>query len=403
MFESAGSAEQLANFAEIFFGSLIIALVYFVIRQKTRGLPLPGANEFDWTVTILGLWCFTGMVIDAWGHKHGAVDESFFTPWHAIWYSGFTAFAGFIIHALSRLHGGKLPRNYADLKRFFTSMPPGYSVGVAGMFVFAFAGFGDMLWHTFLGIEGGTDILLSTTHLGLAAGLILTLMTPFWAAWFTPGSGEEGLRSQLPMLLGLGGAWSVLTLFTSFIHPQTVPYSDICDSLSMCQQGTVGLEKGISAIILQAAIMTAVVLLFLRRWKPVAGTFTVLFAINGLAISAFAPGPAEEMWKHMFTPLLAGIVIDFLHHRIQPTKEFRWRLFCFLIPSTHTLVWMLLMTYQRGWDYGMVAGYPVMAPLGWSVHATIGAIFLAGSMGILVGMVTDPPEVPLAKSDPLTS
>jgi hypothetical protein len=402
--ELFGSTEELISFAKIFLGSLVVSLLYFLIKKKMSSIPLPGEKQFDWTVLVLGMWCFTGMSIDAWGHKHGEVNDSFFTPWHAIWYSGFTAFAGFITYSLLRLHDGPLPRSPASVKRFLASMPAGYGVGVAGMVVFSLAGFGDMLWHTFLGIEGGTDILLSTTHLGLAAGLALSLMTPFWAAWHVEGSGEEGLSSQLPMIFGLAGAWSVLTLFTSYIHPQTISFYDICSSLPQCPENGAGLEKGVSAILLQSAILSGVVMLYLRRWKPDFGAFTILLGFNGIAIAAFAPGDLGVAWKHIVAPLLAGLVIDLAYWKLQPDSSRKLKIFAFIVPALQTIIWMLTLLYQTGWQYVVVGGYPVMSPLGWTVHATFGAIFLAGSVGVLMSIVTDPPNNPKAKdSDSQTS
>jgi hypothetical protein len=37
----------------------------------------------------------------------------------------------------------------------------------------------------------------------------------------------------------------------------------------------------------------------------------------------------------------------------------------------------------------------LMSPLGWSVHATIGAVFLAGSIGVLVSLLVTPPPIPV--------
>ena len=49
----------------------------------------------------------------------------------------------------------------------------------------------------FFGIEGGTDILLSPTHLGLAAGLILSLLVLPWY-WYDPDSARrESHKFQL--------------------------------------------------------------------------------------------------------------------------------------------------------------------------------------------------------------
>lgn len=393
-----GSAEELTLFGEIFLGSLIVYAVVFSIRHFTKGLPLPGTSGFDWTTLFLGLWCYSGMAIDGWGHMHGAVDDSFFTPWHAIWYSGFFAYSSFIIHALYRLHEGVLSlTSIGGIKQFFSGLPAGYGASVAGMVVFAVAGFGDMLWHTFLGLEGGTDILLSTTHLGLAAGLTLTIIAPFWGAWNVGGSGEDGLSSQLPMLFGLGAAWSVTTLFTSYAHHMTADYSELCAVVEQagCQPGNIGLEFGVSAILLQSVILTAVVFLFMRRWTPVFGTFTVLLAVNGVAIAAFAPGELAQAWKHLIVPVLAGLSIDLVYRWINPFESGRIRIFGFLVPAVHTFVWLAVLSYfVDTWQVAVVDGYPRMFPLGWSVHATIGSIFLAGCVGALVSLVMAPPPTP---------
>lgn len=155
-----GFTSELTLFAEIFLGTLAATLVYFIILYKRGKLPLPSDSGFDWIVIALGLWCFMGMVIDGWGHMNGAVDDSFFTPWHAIWYSGFTAYSVFITSALWRLHDGPPLTSFSAIKKFLGGMPAGWSASVLGMVVFTVGGLGDMLWHTFLGIEGGTDILL---------------------------------------------------------------------------------------------------------------------------------------------------------------------------------------------------------------------------------------------------
>ncbi len=390
-----GTTEQLIGFAKIFLGTLLVAGLCFAVRHFRGGLALPGSQRFDRTVLLLGLWCFAGMVIDAWAHKNGTVEDSFFTPWHAVWYSGFAAFSSYITFALWRLHEGGLPRSVADIKEFLGGMPAGYRVGVLGMIVFAVSGFGDMLWHTFFGIEGGTDILLSPTHLGLAAGLALTLMTPVMAAWNDPDSGRSGLGSQIFVLFGIGAALSVITLFTSFAHHQTMSYWDLCAIVSGCQAGSAGLETGVSAILLQSLILSGAVLFFIKRWKPVFGSFTVMLGVNGVAIAAFAPSELREAWQHLIAPLLGGFIIDLAHSR--------WghhiRLFAFSVPALHTIVWMLVVTAAVGFQITVVGGDIIMSPLGWSIHATVGAVFLAGCMGLLVSILTDPPRLPESMAD----
>tara|TARA_B100001996_G_scaffold132788_1_gene101058 strand:+ start:2312 stop:3514 length:1203 start_codon:yes stop_codon:yes gene_type:complete len=384
-----GTAAELTQFAQIFFGSLIVALLYFVIRHFKGGIALPGSLRYDWTVLGLALWCFAGLSIDAWGHKHGAVDESFFTPWHAIWYSGFTAYASYIVWALWRLHDGPIPKSLTSLKQFFGNMPKGYNVGVIGMLLFMVSGFGDMLWHAFLGLEGGLDILLSPTHLGLAAGLVLSLMVPVMTAWHSPGSGKT-LAGQMPVLFGLGATWGVFILFTSYTHHQVMPFGDLCANLNSCDKGNFGLENGVTAILLQSVILNALIFFFIKRWKPVMGTFTILLTVNSISIAANAPGELSKAWQHLLAPILAGILIDIAYFGYGN----RTRLFAFCVPAIHCIVWMLVLVVRGGFQVANVNGDLVMSPLGWSVHATIGAIFLAGSAGLLTSFLTHPPNIP---------
>jgi len=384
-----GTAQELTLFAEIFFGTLVAAFVYFLIRHIRSGIALPGTLRFDWTVLGLAMWCFAGMSIDAWAHKHGAVDESFFTPWHAVWYSGFTAYACYIMWALWQLHDGPLPKSITEIKGFFSSMPKGYSAGVIGMIVFAFSGFADMLWHSFLGIEGGTDILLSPSHLGLAAGLILSLMVPVLAAWHNPKSGM-GLLNQAPIIFGLGAVWGVIVLFSSYAHHQTVNFYDLCAQLTNCNDGNIGLENGITAIMLQSIILSGIIFFFTKRWKPVFGTFTLLLFVNAISIAAYAPGQLSKAWQHMVAPLLAGILIDAAYFSYSK----RIRIFAFSVPAIHTIVWMLVLVVRGGMQVANVNGDLAISPLGWSIHATIGVVFLAGCAGLLISFLTHPPKIP---------
>ncbi|MEZ4662016.1 MAG: hypothetical protein R2911_31080 [Caldilineaceae bacterium] len=44
---------------------------------------------FDWAMLVLGTIFLGGLYLDGWAHNHGRVDNSFFTVWHAFFYSGF--------------------------------------------------------------------------------------------------------------------------------------------------------------------------------------------------------------------------------------------------------------------------------------------------------------------------
>jgi hypothetical protein len=53
-----------------------------------------GGRAFDWVAVALCAWLQGGGFLDGWAHHHGRVDASFFTPWHAMLYTGSLAVAG---------------------------------------------------------------------------------------------------------------------------------------------------------------------------------------------------------------------------------------------------------------------------------------------------------------------
>ena len=50
---------------------------------------------------LFGLWMIVGLFLDGWAHDNQK-PESFFTPWHGVLYSGFTAAALFAVHRALR-------------------------------------------------------------------------------------------------------------------------------------------------------------------------------------------------------------------------------------------------------------------------------------------------------------
>ncbi|GAC1390696.1 MAG: hypothetical protein NVS4B11_28030 [Ktedonobacteraceae bacterium] len=178
-------------------------------QKKTPSL---GGAGFDWIVTLLGSVLVSGIYLDAWAHAHGRVDNTFFTPWHAVLYSGFAITAGVLV---VHLFGNRL-KGYPWRK----AIAPGYGLSVLGVFIFATGGVLDMLWHIFFGIEVSIEILLSPTHLMLALGVVLIVTGPLRAAWlrFSVLKGS-GWRTLLPAVLSVTLILSIFMLFTQYAHP----------------------------------------------------------------------------------------------------------------------------------------------------------------------------------------
>ncbi|MGH7429136.1 MAG: hypothetical protein ACREJ4_12405, partial [Candidatus Methylomirabilaceae bacterium] len=132
------------------------------------------AVAFDWVVIVLSAWLTVGAHLDAWAHINIPGLETFFTPWHAVLYSGYLALAAFLT--------GSAIRNRAAGAPWARLLPGGYVLSLLGVVIFAASGVGDMVWHLIFGIEDSLDALMSPTHLGLALGAGLMVSGPLRAA-----------------------------------------------------------------------------------------------------------------------------------------------------------------------------------------------------------------------------
>src|SRR5579859_3997899 len=161
--------------------------------SSTRSLI--GGISFDWMMIAACTWLMTGGFLDAWAHNHFAL-ESFFTPWHAVLYSGFLVVAMVLI--------GTVVLNHARGETWQKAVPAGYELSVLGVFGFAIGGVADMFWHILFGIEKNIDAQLSPTHLLLMICLGLILAGPLRAAWRRPiGPTRQDWLTQLTLPVSL--------------------------------------------------------------------------------------------------------------------------------------------------------------------------------------------------------
>src|SRR5215469_18756378 len=96
--------------------------------------------RFDLVMGFLSLVFVSGVYLDGWAHAHGLVDRTFFTPWHAVLYTGYLVNAMVLVVALILNHAHGFAWKHA--------MPAGYEVSLLGVPLFVVAGIGDLGWHT---------------------------------------------------------------------------------------------------------------------------------------------------------------------------------------------------------------------------------------------------------------
>ena len=349
-------------------------------------------NKFSWLVALFSLWFITGLFVDGWAHNHFGLD-SFFTPWHGLFYSGGAA-VGLTILLMIYL-------NHRKGYSWRNAIPRGYETSVAGLAVFAVGGVGDMFWHILFGIEASVEALLSPTHLILATGMTLIVSGPLRAAWFSRASASRSWRVQFPMVLSLTILYSVITFFTQFAHPFERPWaalgnrpvSGLLPVLApnptvLTQHGAVLAyslvqEALIAAILIQTVFLMSLVLLAIRRWGwrlPV-GSLTFLMTLNALGMGFMR----DEL---IFLPvaLLTGVVADILLAVLQPsiTRPLAFRIFAFLMPVVFYLLYYLDIQLTMGGIW-------------WSIHLWLGSVVMSGALSVLVAHL-----IVLSSHTPLT-
>lgn len=323
-----------------------------------------GGAGFDWAMAMLSTGFVGGLFLDGWAHTHGRVDQSFFTPWHAVFYAGYAAVASVLVASLLRNHARGHPWRRA--------LPTGYGLSLLGALIFAVGGVADLIWHTLFGIEAGVDALLSPTHLALALGLGLIAGGPTRAAWRGSGSGT-GWTVRGPMALGLTATFSILTFFTVYAHPLVHaaagaghPYGG-------------GEGFGVSSILLQTVVLVAALLLIARSAPPPRGGFTLIVTLNAAAMGFLSFSGAYPL-ALVVAAAIGGISIDVLYTAIRPTtaRPGAWRLFAFAAPAAFYLCYFLALLLTEG--------------IAWSVHLSVGSIVLAGITGWLLSYLVVPPR-----------
>lgn len=192
--------------------SIMAGIGKMITGQARINANLLSTTRFEWTASLLSALIVGGVYLDGWAHNHGKVDQTFFTPWHALLYSSVFIFALFL--AINQLLN--MRKGYA----WQSALPVGYRLSLVGAFLFLFGGALDLLWHTLFGIEVDLETLLSPTHLLLATSAVLMVSGPVRSAWAKLESGAaRGWKLLGPVVLSVTLVLSTMAFMTQFAHP----------------------------------------------------------------------------------------------------------------------------------------------------------------------------------------
>ena len=324
---------------------------------------------------LFGLWMIVGLFLDGWAHDNQK-PESFFTPWHGVLYSGFTAATAFSVHRAVR---GRQPgRSWRE------TMPRGHGLTLAALAVFGVGAGGDLVWHEVFGIEVGLEALLSPTHLLLMSSGVVALSAPIRAAWLEPERAPT-FRRFLPVALSTALVSALVAFFLSFFSPfsndaggtsfsrfqgqaHTHPSSDVAELQQIL---------GVGSILLMSVVLASAAAFLLRRWRPPVGSFTILFC---LVILLFAGTDEFAQPLVVVAGLAAGVTADALARRGFPAAA--------VCGGAAAVLWLGYFAFYA-LDEGSVA---------WSAELWAGTTFLGALLAAAVGLLVTPLPGP-ARSD----
>ena len=303
-----------------------------------------------------------GTHLDGWGHTHViSTQESFFTPWHGILYSGWLALAAWIY-----LH--------RDL--------PGYRLGLIGAIGFGVGGVFDMAWHTAFGIEVDMEALISPAHLLLVAMHLLMISTPLRAAWRSDMPSRVGWREFTPAALSLISCVALVT----FITPYAVPFNDYLPS-TVFSGGTfepttrfrLAQEGGMLTFFASVLIFVTPLLAILKRWRPPFGTATLVIGLSAVGSTVVDPLLLRAPILAL-SGIAAGLFADILIAELDPGPARRKSLLAFGALGPLPLVAFSLLAVEIEWG------------LGWGVNFITGSMVIAASIGFGLALMVTTPE-----------
>jgi len=310
----------------------------------------PRSLAFDYAVAIASLWISSGFFLDAWAHGHVPI-ESFFTPYHGVFYSGMLAMV-LVLAVYWLRHRG---------------LPPGYRLAVLGIPIFLVAGVGDLLWHMLLGIEEGVDALLSPTHQALGLGIFFLASGPIRSV-LADRANSTTLALQAPLVLALA-AWLTLVHFgTAYAFDPGALKTNappVLDSGSRAYftglaLGYYKVSIGVLIAIFQCTVMSAFALWMVSRISLARGSFSLFFVLGNVAAAAAFTNETPLFSTTFAQSLATGIVADSIVAAFDPNPDAPryYRIFAVAVPLTYMGVYLAETLVSGGiwWDWNVALG-----------------------------------------------
>lgn len=315
-----------------------------------------------------------GLYLDGWAHTHGRVDQSLFTPWHAVLYGGYALVTFFLLfHAWRGRKRGQPVQ---------TALPAGYNTSLLGAIIFGLGGVGDMLWHTFLGIELGNESGVSPPHVVLVVGLFLVVGGPLRAHLLQPEDSAPSWKRQVPAIISMSLTLAVLTFMTFFWHHLSNP-NLLSGARPQPPLRNASELLGTVSLLLTGVMQIGILLHVLRTRKLPFGAIALVFGVNAFAMGFLYSAAADSLRYSARIGLvmaLVGLASDLLIVWFKPSRQnlSGLRLFAFFSPLvTYLLYFAYVHATQKLW---------------WSIGLWGGVMLISAVFGLLLSYAMTPGE-----------
>jgi hypothetical protein len=344
-------------------------------RASTTSTPLPSApsppspsriND-DLAAALFSTWVVVGLFVDGWAHNADK-PETFWTPWHAVLYSGFVTGVAWFAATDWQLRRRGTPRQPDRLAWL-------------GFGLFGVGGVADMVWHSLFGVEADVEALLSPSHLLLMiAGLLLVTgpirsartrpdPPPTWRAW----------REFAPAAVGITLAVAVVAFFVQFATVLHLDESDVFSANAETSDEIFGVGGqgaqvyGIVSILLPTALLVGALVWTTNRWpRPPAGTFTLIFGATAVLMAGLE---GFERLVLVLPVAFAGALADAM-----VTEGRDIRVVATIVPVVMWTGWFTV--YHAVWG------------LRWPAELPAGSVVLTGLVGFGLSLLTPRPASP---------
>ncbi len=314
----------------------------------------PG-SRFDWAFSALAvLLVATGYYV-AWEHRKAQLPSYADVPVQAAWLAVTLFMVGAGISAWLR-----------D-RQLESVVPKGYLLSAAGCLVFAVGILSGGPWQEVYGTVTGVPAAFRPPNLLEIAGAGMIVTGPLRSA-IARGELLAGPTALISSALLL----AAVTFFSQFDHPYVNPWAFDLHQLPNAY-AFVGQELGALSLLMQATIVTSVILMTLRQIRLPPGSLTFMLATTAVFICT-----QTGLYQFIWVAALVGVLSDLLLVWAAPRSDRLLQLRVFAAATGALLpgVYLAYVAIAQG-TY-------------WSPDMIYGTILACGFIGWLVSYLTFP-------------